>query len=121
MPTVGSEPEQPLTTDEEAAAPARSGQRPTPDSTACARSRLGLADMPGGALVGTVVHGILEHGRLRRARPRRREVAAALERQVAWRNVDLGSRDAVVAGLCAAIESPLGPLVGERGSATSHD
>ena len=28
-----------------------------------------------------------------------------------WRNVDLGSLDAVVAGLCAAIESPLGPMV----------
>jgi exodeoxyribonuclease V beta subunit len=32
---------------------------------------------------------------------------------VARRNVDLGSREAVIAGLCAAIECPLGPLVGE--------
>ena len=28
-----------------------------------------------------------------------------------WHNVDVGSTDAVVDGLCAAIESPLGPLV----------
>ena len=35
----------------------------------------------------------------------------ALADEVAWRNVNLGDTDEVVSGLCAAIESPLGPMV----------
>ena len=49
--------------------------------------------------------------RVRRPGPRRRGRGDALDRELAWRNVDLGSTEAVVSGLCAAIESPLGPLV----------
>jgi exodeoxyribonuclease V beta subunit len=40
------------------------------------------------------------------------EVRRVLTQEVAWRNVDLGDVDRVVAGLCTAIELPLGPLVG---------
>jgi exodeoxyribonuclease V beta subunit len=66
--------------------------------------------MPGGALVGTIVHGALE--RVDFAAPDLvAEVARAVEHELAWRNVDLGNRDAAVAGLCAAIASPLGPQV----------
>ena len=65
---------------------------------------LQLADMPGGALVGTVVHGVFEHTEFD-VPDLASEVAVALEREVTWRNVDLGSPEGVVAGLCAAIES----------------
>ena len=78
------------------------------------RRRCGLADMPGGALVGTVMHGVLRaHSTSTRPTWRRRS-ARRSTREMAWRNVDLGDTDAVVAGLCAAIESPLGPLVGRH-------
>ena len=73
---------------------------------------LELADMPGGALVGTVVHGALERTEFD-APDLAAEVAEAVDREVAWRNVDLGNPDAVVSGLCTAIGSPLGPMVGD--------
>jgi exodeoxyribonuclease V beta subunit len=40
------------------------------------------------------------------------EVAEALAKETAWRNVELGDREAVITGLCAAINCPLGPLAG---------
>jgi exodeoxyribonuclease V beta subunit len=73
---------------------------------------LDLAGMPGGALVGTVVHGVLERTAFD-APDLAADVADAVRREAAWRNVDLGNMDAVVAGLCAAIGSPLGPMVGD--------
>ena len=108
-PAVGSEPERPLTTDENVAS--YPGRVPATRSDAWEHWRavpLGLADMPGGALVGTVVHSILERTEFD-APDLFDEVGDALDRETAWRNVDLGNRDAVVAGLCAAIEAPLGP------------
>ena len=106
QPAVGSEPEYQLTSDENVpvtpATPTRTG--PRDDAVA-----LQLADMPGGALVGTVVHGVFEHTEFD-VPDLASEVAVALEREVTWRNVDLGSPEGVVAGLCAAIESPLGPM-----------
>ena len=107
-PVVGSEPERQLTTDEDLAPfPARG---PATRSDRWEHWRdvpLGLAGMPGGALVGTVVHSVLERTDFD-APDLFGEVGEALDRELAWRNVDLGNRDAVVAGLCAAIESPLG-------------
>ena len=114
LPTVGSEPEQTLTTDEEMEAPARSGVTVDPGLDRLRSVGLGLADMPGGALTGTVVHAILEQVDFA-APDLEGAVVAAFERQVVWRNADLGSQAAVVEGLCAAIGCPLGPLVGERG------
>jgi exodeoxyribonuclease V beta subunit len=109
-PLIGSEPEEPLTSDEDAPAPSWSTVGTGWDEL---RSiALGLADMPGGALVGTLVHGALERIDFE-APDLTTEVAGALEHELAWRNVDLGNRDEVVAGLCAAIESPLGPGVDE--------
>jgi exodeoxyribonuclease V beta subunit len=73
---------------------------------------LGLAGMPGGTVIGTVVHGVLERVAFD-APDLPAAVADELAREVTWRDVDLGDTDAVVAGLCAAIESPLGPGAGE--------
>ncbi len=109
-PLIGSEPEEPLTSDEETPMPSwRSVGTGWDELRSIA---LGLADMPGGALVGTLVHGALERIDFE-VSDLTTEVAGALEHELAWRNVDLGDRDAVVAGLCSAIESPLGPGVDE--------
>ena len=66
--------------------------------------------MPGGALVGTVIHGVFEHTAFD-VPDLTTQVAGALADQLAWRNVDLGPPEAVVSGLCAAIDCPLGPMV----------
>ncbi|HXB37123.1 MAG TPA: 3'-5' exonuclease, partial [Acidimicrobiales bacterium] len=107
-PAIGSEPEDEGTTDE-----------PDSDFSIAPRTRaaagpppvaLGLADMPGGTLVGTIVHEVLRHTEFD-ATDLAGEVDRALEREVTRRNADLGNRADVVAGLCTAIESPLGPMV----------
>ena len=54
--------------------------------------------MPGGALVGTVVHGVFEHTEFDVARPGVRGRRSRSTREVTWRNVDLGSPEAVVRG-----------------------
>jgi len=106
-PTIGSEPERELTSDEEVSAPVgRATALRGVDTPAVA---LELADMPGGALVGTVVHGVIERTEFD-ADDLASSVGDALDREIAWRNIDLGGRDAAVAGLCTAIDSPLGPL-----------
>ena len=69
--------------------------------------------MPGGALVGTVIHGVFEHTEFD-APDLAAEVSKALANEVAWRNVNLGDTEVVVSGLCAAIESPLGPMADGR-------
>jgi exodeoxyribonuclease V beta subunit len=68
--------------------------------------------MPGGTLVGTVLHSVLERSEFD-APVLKEEVRRALAEEVAWRNVDLGDMEQLVAGLCTAIESPLGPNVGD--------
>jgi len=111
-PLIGSEPEEPLTTDEESPVPSWSPMGAGSDEAGLRSTALGLAGMPGGALVGTIVHGALERIDFN-APDLATEVTGALEHELAWRNVDLGNTDAVVTGLCAAIESPLGPSVDE--------
>ena len=109
-PVVGSEPETELTSDE-SPTPVLLPGAAVPDERRGPALHLGA--MPGGALVGTVVHAVLERSDF--AVPDlKAEVAAALAQEVAWRNVDLGDSEVVVTGLCAAIESPLGPLAGDR-------
>jgi exodeoxyribonuclease V beta subunit len=107
-PNIGSEPEHTLTSDEDVPVPVP-GEAGGPGAEPTRRIALGLGDMPGGALVGTVVHGVFE--RTDFAAP---ELGAALEEALAqeltWHNVDLGDRATVVAGLRTALESPLGPL-----------
>jgi exodeoxyribonuclease V beta subunit len=109
QPSIGSEPEHQLTSDEEVSvAPvARASVRRDEGARSAA---LRLADMPGGALVGTVVHSVFEHSEFD-APDLTSEISAALHDEVTWRNVNLGSEEAVVSGLCAAIECPLGSLV----------
>jgi exodeoxyribonuclease V beta subunit len=107
---IGSEPEHPLIADEDSAPPAWSA-----GSSAEGHLRnvaLGLGDMPGGTLVGTVLHNVLERTEFD-APALADEVRGVLAEEVARRNVDLGDTEKVVAGLCTAIESPLGPAVGE--------
>ncbi len=112
QPAIGSElePELELTDDEEVVAP------PLPTAavgSADATMRsvpLGLAGMPGGTLVGTLVHSVLERTEFD-ASDLPAEVTGNLEEELAWHRVDLGDSDAVVSGLCAAVASPLGALV----------
>ena len=117
QPVVGSEPEQQLTSDEEVAGAPPDWRDAAPVAAADGADpggpgggALQLADMPGGALVGTVIHGVFEHTEFDEP-DLASTVRAALASETAWRNVNLGDTEAVVSGLCAAIESPLGPLV----------
>ncbi|HEX3333135.1 MAG TPA: UvrD-helicase domain-containing protein [Acidimicrobiales bacterium] len=108
---IGSEPEHPLIGDEDSAPPAWSA-----DAVALGGQvrdvPLLLASMPGGTLVGTVVHSVMERTDFSAA-DLEDEVRRSLAEEVAWRNVDLGDAGAVVAGLCTAIELPLGPEVAD--------
>jgi exodeoxyribonuclease V beta subunit len=71
-----------------------------------------LSAMPGGAEVGDLLHRVLEATDF--ASPElEAELARRLTEQQGRRHVDIGDAEAVLAGLAAAIETPLGPLVGE--------
>jgi exodeoxyribonuclease V beta subunit len=109
-PAVGSEPEHSLTADEDVVGPAPLAPTGGGEADPARRVALGLGDMPGGALVGTVVHGVFEAIDFAAA-DLPKAVAEALAHELSWRHVDLGDRDRVVAGLCTALKSPLGPLV----------
>lgn len=109
-PVVASEPEVPLKTDDEGPVTAWSLVGSSPEESALRSVPLGLGAMPGGTLVGTVVHSALERIDFE-APDLLASVADALRHEAAWRDVDLGDTDAVVAGLRTAIESPLGPDV----------
>jgi exodeoxyribonuclease V beta subunit len=109
QPVVGSEPEQQLTSDEDVPV-APLGRSETGPAGGDGAVSLQLADMPGGALVGTVIHGVFEHTEFD-VLDLASEVRDALADEVAWRNVHLGNTEDVVSGLCAAIGSPLGPMV----------
>ncbi len=71
-----------------------------------------LATMPAGPEVGTLIHGVLEETDFA-APDLDAALASALARGQARRHVDIGDPATVAAGLRAAIETPLGPLVGE--------
>ncbi len=102
---VGSEPEEALIEDE-------------PDVPAAAVTGDGdgtpavLAEMPVGARVGTFVHRVLEAADFA-APDLEAELAMHVEAQLARRSTDVGDPAHVVAGLKAAIETPLGPGAGE--------
>jgi exodeoxyribonuclease V beta subunit len=70
-----------------------------------------LADMPGGTRIGTLVHEVFEAVDFA-AEELGEEVAARLDERLARRTLDVGDRDAVVAGLTAALETPLGGALG---------
>ncbi len=71
-----------------------------------------LSAMPAGADVGTFVHTVLE-GADFAAPDLSTELAASFGRARARDAVDVGDPEVVVAGLRAALETPLGPLVGD--------
>jgi exodeoxyribonuclease V beta subunit len=70
-----------------------------------------LATMPGGADVGTFVHGVLD-GADFTAGDLAAELWGSLEKTAARESVEVGDRSMIVEGLAAAIETPLGPVVG---------
>jgi exodeoxyribonuclease V beta subunit len=96
---VASEPEEPVVADEPPAA-VRAAAGDTP-----------LAAMPVGVDVGTFVHRVLEATDFA-APDLDAELTARIAGVQARRPVDVGDPAAVVAGLRAAIETPLGPLLG---------
>ena len=107
-PRVASEPEEPLLTDErEAIAPA------VPSGADGLAVPSLLAGMPAGVQVGTFVHAVFEAVDFA-APDLTGEVAAAVAAAQARRAVELGDVEAVVAGLSAVVETPLGPLLGGR-------
>ena len=119
QPGIASEPEveAELTLDEETFGAARGGRSRAvsqDDDEADSRAvALRLAAMPGGTLVGTLIHGVLERVAFD-ASDLVAEVDAALRQELAYYSVDLGNHDDVVQGLCTAIDSPLGPAAAGR-------
>jgi exodeoxyribonuclease V beta subunit len=108
---VASEPEEPVLADEPddnapLASAARAGDElrtvPSP-----------LAEMPVGVQVGTFVHGVFEAADFA-APDLDAELAARVAAELSRRRVDVGDVGTTVAGLRAAIETPLGPLAGGR-------
>ena len=71
-----------------------------------------LADTPGGADVGTFVHGVLENTDFA-AFDLDGQIGDRVRQEQTRRHINIGDPAAVVAGLRAAIETPLGPLVGD--------
>ena len=107
-PHVTSEPEEPLVDDESAphAPPVEDEGR---EALRAVPSLLG--EMPVGTEVGTLVHRVFEA--LDFAAPDLdAELLAQVSAAQARRRVELGDVDQVVAGLRAAIETPLGPMTG---------
>ncbi len=109
-PWVASEPEDPAVSDEPFATtpapPATVGADARPLSTPSL-----LGEMPVGVHIGTLVHRVLEATDFASA-----DLDADLGAQIAAararRHVEIGDPAMVVAGLRAAIETPLGPLLG---------
>jgi exodeoxyribonuclease V beta subunit len=108
---VASEPEEVVVTDEPA--PLGLPEPPTSGDAALRATPSLLAGMPVGVHVGTFVHRVLEATDF--AAP---DLDAELTQQVAAtqarRQVDVGDVAQAVAGLKAAIETPLGPLLENR-------
>jgi exodeoxyribonuclease V beta subunit len=113
---VASEPEERVVDDEETISAPPPPAPPAQDDLESAALRAVpslLAQMPVGVQVGTFVHRVFEATDF--AAP---DLEAELSEQVAnvlaRRRVEVGDADAVVAGLRAAIETPLGPLFDGR-------
>ncbi|MEO8690137.1 MAG: UvrD-helicase domain-containing protein, partial [Solirubrobacteraceae bacterium] len=107
-PRVASEPEEPVVDDESAPhAP------PVEDSGADDLRAIPslLADMPVGVEVGTLVHRVFESTDFA-ADDLDLELVEQVAAAQARRRVELGELSGVVAGLRAALETPLGPMAG---------
>jgi exodeoxyribonuclease V beta subunit len=107
---VASEPEAVDVSDEP---PAPTGAQPAaerPPETAVGACL--LASMPVGVRIGTFVHQVLQDTDFAAARLDD-ELEGQITATLARRELDIGDRAAVVAGLRAAIETPLVPLFGD--------
>jgi exodeoxyribonuclease V beta subunit len=110
--SVASEPDEPLISDEPAdaqATPFLARSSPPSDHDLSAPSL--LSEMPVGARIGTFVHGVLEATDFAAA-ALERELHAHVQARLGPRAIEIGDPAIVVAGLRAAIETPLGPLLG---------
>lgn len=106
---VASEPEEAVVTDEpDDEQPLEDD--PVPAPAAGSSSELPLAEIPGGTAFGTFVHSVFEAVDFA-AVDLEVELNTRVRETLARRPVDIGSQAAVVEGLRAAIETPLGPLV----------
>ena len=108
---MASEPEEVLLSDEpDVAAPVPAA---APDGEEALRELPAvLAEMGVGVRVGTLVHRVLEATDFAAA-DLTAELAAHVAEAQARRRVEIGDPAHVVDGLAAAIETPLGPLVGD--------
>ncbi len=116
-----SEPEQPLLADE----PPGFALPPTPSTAPAAPAApeaaaevhedapLALAAMPAGVEVGTFVHRVMEATDFA-APDIDAELAARIAEVQGRRAVDVGPVGPLVAGLRAVLETPLGPVLGDR-------
>jgi exodeoxyribonuclease V beta subunit len=104
---VDSEPEEPLVGDE----PVGFVPAAAEPGTAAEEPAVPLAGLPVGAEIGTFVHRVLEATDFAAA-----DLTAELTEQVravrARRALDIGDAQAVVAGLLAALQTPMGPALG---------
>jgi exodeoxyribonuclease V beta subunit len=107
---VASEPEETVLIDEPEDEPRPASDPPMNENGLAAVPAL-LAAGPGGAAFGTFVHSVFEATDFA-ALDLDAELSAAVAATLARRPLDIGDRSAVMAGLRAAIETPLGPLVG---------
>ena len=121
---VGSEPEQPGTTDEPGVevgtdladgagaggAPRGSASRGYEDEGLRGVPSL-WGTIPGGVEVGTFVHSVLEHVDFS-AQDLNGELLAAIGAEQSRHSVEMGAAEELATGLEAAISTPLGPLAG---------
>ncbi|CAN5150214.1 exodeoxyribonuclease V subunit beta [soil metagenome] len=109
-PWVASEPEEQVVIDEPPAATALPVARDAGHVESLSTPSL-LGDMPVGVRIGTLVHRVLEATDFASA-DLEAELGAQIAAAQARRHVEIGDAATVVAGLRAAIETPLGPLLG---------
>ncbi|HEV7805207.1 MAG TPA: UvrD-helicase domain-containing protein [Solirubrobacteraceae bacterium] len=109
-PWVASEPEDAAVIDEPSAVAPRHASAEAPGESPLAAPSL-LGEMPVGLRVGTLVHRVLEATDFAAA-DLDAELGARIAAAQARRHVEIGDPAIVVAGLRAALETPLGPLLG---------
>jgi exodeoxyribonuclease V beta subunit len=109
---VGSEPEEDVINDEGVVGPVAVANEGQGAEESLRDVALPLATLPGGVHVGTLIHRVLEATDFSAEDPEV-ELRERLAAELAWRPTELGDSDAWVAGLCAMIATPLGPLVDE--------
>ncbi len=108
---VTSEPDEPLISDEPAEAAAAVIAASASQGDEALRAPSLLAEMPVGVRIGTFVHSVLEAADFA-APDLGGELAERIEGALGRRALQIGDPAVVCAGLSAAIQTPLGPLLG---------